>query len=103
MKLPKPVICTLTSAQLRTRRDKWNEIFRTAAAELRPLPDGVSVRLACNDAVVSRLRRLVELEADCCQWMLLDLSEDAGATVLTMRAESNQGIAAIRSLVLGAD
>jgi hypothetical protein len=99
MKASKPVICTLTSNELRARRDKWSDILRSATAEVQPLPDGVSVRLARDDAVLHRLHRLVELETVCCQWLLLDLSEDAGATVLTMRAESDEGVEAIRTLV----
>lgn len=98
----KPVICTLSARERKERGDHWHEALRNAAAEVRPLPDGVAVRLACDDLALKNLQKLVDLERTCCEWMLLDIRSDAGGSTLTIRAESEVGVVAIRNLILGA-
>jgi hypothetical protein len=93
----KPIICTLTDRERELRGDRWRDVLRRAAAGVEPLPDGVAIRLACDDATLRTLRELMVLEAACCEWMLLDLRDDALGTTLTMRAESAAGVAVIRN------
>jgi hypothetical protein len=92
----KPVICTLTERERQLRGDRWLDVLRRAAASVEPLPDGVAIRLTCDDATLRTLRELMVLEAACCGWMLLDLHDDALGTTLTMRADSAVGVAVIR-------
>jgi hypothetical protein len=93
----KPIICTLTARDRKRRGDRWLDVLRSAAAGVQPLPDGVAIRIACDDATLQTLRELMKLEAACCEWMLLDLHEDALGATLAMRAESAAGVAVIRT------
>jgi hypothetical protein len=94
----KRVVCTLTHRELGLRGGRWRHVLRRAATHVEPLPDGVAVRLACDDATRQTLRELMALEAACCQWMLLDLHDDAFGTTLTMKAESAEGVALIQKM-----
>lgn len=91
------VVCTLTHRELRARGVRWKELLRRSAGT-EPAANGVTI--AFDDASVrAELERLIGQERQCCTWMYLDLCEREGRLMLTIRANSDQGIAAIHAMV----
>ena len=94
MKNTNPVACTLTSLQRLRRGQSWKRSLRRYARRLERLPNGVSIELK-NGAPLANLRTLVAAEAQCCRWMNLTLREDAVPPVLTITADTDEGVRAI--------
>ena len=72
------IACTLTSAELRARRDRV-----TVLAE-RSLRARDGSRLVFDAAAEPALRELVALEAECCPFLTLDLRRAGDELVLTI-------------------
>ena len=89
---PTPIACSLTAAQLEDRRDAWEHVVQHWGVDRRRQPDRIRLRFAPAPGVLASLRRLVELEAECCPWMTFDLVED-DPVVLDITAEG-EGLAA---------
>ena len=85
------IACTLSPEELRDTGSAWQKLFRTALLERAEVPGGL--RLVVNDASAEALRRLVEIERDCCRWITFELN---GPTV-SLTAEG-AGVTAIGSM-----
>jgi hypothetical protein len=68
-----PILCTLTQAELRERRQTILDSMRSAALEVVDMPDGYSYRFAASPDIYSKLSKLVELESQCCQFLTFKL------------------------------
>jgi hypothetical protein len=63
---PPPIACTLSLAAFADREAAWRQILATDLISQERRPDGV--RLLLRPAVEDRVRDLVALEAECCDW-----------------------------------
>jgi len=93
-----PVTCTLTAEGRQRMGDGWKATLQRGNARVRALENGVEVDLKGDDALLHELRRLVAIEADCCRWMNIALREHRGDAVLTVTADSDEGVAAIAAM-----
>lgn len=65
----RPVVCTLSPADLRGRREGLlSELVRLAGAG-EPLPDGYRLRFAATGDVLATIARTVEAERQCCRFL----------------------------------
>ena len=85
------IVCTLSQDELRNTRAAWQKLFRTALLVREEIPDGI--RLVVNDGSAEALRRLIEIERDCCRWITFELD----GPVVTMTSPG-AGEAAIREM-----
>jgi hypothetical protein len=95
MKSSNPVTCTLTAEGRLRMGDGWAATLRRGNARIRSLENGVEVELKGDRALRLELRELVAVERDCCRWMNIALREHEGGAVLTVTADSDDGVAAI--------
>ena len=68
-----PIACSLTSPELRKRRDQVLEILRRHCHEQRPLPNGYHLQFSGQDAVLVELASLIEVERECCPFLNFQL------------------------------
>ena len=64
-----PIVCTLTEAELRERRQTILDLLRADAIAIVGLADGYSYRFNRTADVLPKLTKLVELESQCCQFL----------------------------------
>ena len=85
------IVCTLTTDELRDTRSAWQKLFRTALVTREEIPGGIL--LVVNDGSAVALRRLIEIERDCCRWITFELD----GPIVSMTADGD-GASAIRSM-----
>lgn len=89
-----PIVCTLTKIQRLHRAISWKGALRRYARRLQRLPNGVLIELK-SGVPLAKFRKLVASEAECCRWMNLDLQETAVPPILTITADSDEGVRVI--------
>lgn len=89
-----PIVCTLTSVQRLQRGRSWKRSLHRYARRFERLPNGIFIELE-PDAPLAELRELVAAESACCRWMNLDLREGDVPPVLTITADTEEGVRAI--------
>ncbi len=94
---PKPIICTLTDEDLKSRKTTWREVMRTSVSDVREIADGYTLILGTNNDIEA-VRQLTRAESACCEWMSLELSEGAPST-LKITSESPGGKAVIKEML----
>jgi hypothetical protein len=88
----KTIACTLTGDQHAEVEAAWRQLFQTALLSHDLVPGGL--RLTVAGAAESELRRLIEIESECCGWVDFAI---VGPSV-TMTAVGNEGEQAIRAM-----
>jgi hypothetical protein len=68
-----PVACSLSAPELREREQTVLAKVRSQAREVRELDSGYALRFAPEDAVLSDLATLIELERQCCPFLRFEL------------------------------
>jgi hypothetical protein len=84
--------CTLTSVELVTRGERWRAL---GAADVVDTTNGL--RLSFPAHTEPELRKLVELERDCCAFASWDVTMQGDRTVLDITAEG-EAVAAVQAL-----
>ncbi len=92
----KPVVCTLTKAELGARGKRWRDVLARSSAIAVRSPNGVKIRLACDHATLVEIEELVRLERSCCGWMTLELHHQHDTAMLSMTADSEAGVEVIQ-------
>lgn len=80
-----PIVCTLTTPELRERRAGLLRRVRERLLAARPLADaaGCELRFPGDEATVADVLELVRLESRCCPFLCLRVTvEPAGAAVV---------------------
>lgn len=85
------VACSLTRAELEETGAAWQKLFRLSLASREEVPGGL--RLVFHPGSAESLRRLIDIERECCTWITFELD---GATV-TMTSPG-AGASAIREM-----
>ena len=65
------IACTLSPAELRDTQAAWQKLFRLSLISRQVVPGGL--RLVVHEGSAEALRRLVEIERDCCAWITFEL------------------------------
>jgi hypothetical protein len=89
-----PVICTLSAAQLGRRTTRWKDALARYARKTTCIRGGLSIELK-SGAPIHEFRELVRLESECCKWMDLELNEHDSGAMLTITADTDEGVDAL--------
>jgi hypothetical protein len=65
------IMCTLSKDELSDTRAAWQKLFRTALKVREEIPGGL--RLVVREDSAEALKRLIEIERDCCRWITFRL------------------------------
>ena len=81
-----PLACSLTSAELQTRRAGILAMLRAAAEKVEPISNGLRITFPGDGAVVQTVLDTVALERECCQFLRFELTLEPqkGPVVLTL-------------------
>lgn len=74
----RPIVCTLTGADLRDRGAAWRKLFASGLVNRDRVPGGI--RLNAQPGATEALRELIDLERECCAWIAYDV-DSTGATL----------------------
>lgn len=75
-----PIACTLTSAELQTRKDALLAFFHAHVQEIKDLGNGYSFKFVNQAGLTIELLHLIEMERKCCAFLTFKLifTEDNG-------------------------
>ena len=81
-----PVVCALTPAALRARREGLLADLTARAESCEDLPDGLRVRFAPGGETLSAIVRAIDAERECCRFLRFQVTvePDAGPIVLEL-------------------
>jgi hypothetical protein len=94
---PAPVACRLSPVEMASRRQLWEEVAEVALVEKRPTPRGALLRFRALPGVAERLRRLAELEKDCCGFATFTVTGAEDRVLLEVES-SGEGVEAVRRM-----
>lgn len=84
MSSSRPIVCTLTGAELRDRGAAWRKLWASGLIHRDRVARGI--RLSAEPGGVQALHALIELERDCCAW--IDYDVDAAGATLTAEGDA---------------
>lgn len=73
-----PIVCSLTPAALRARREGLLADLRRRAAAREELPDGHRLRFAADDGILAVLAHAIDAERQCCRFLRFTLTVEPG-------------------------
>ena len=81
-----PIVCTLTPAALRARRDGLLADLLRRAEDREQLPQGYRLRFAPTGETLSTIARAVDAERQCCRFLRFGIAvePDEGPTFLEL-------------------
>lgn len=91
---PPPIACTLTSAAFSDRAAAWRELLGFGLVSIEERPAGV--RLQVRPSLEDRIRDLLALEAECCDWFSATLT--AGDVLTVDLVAAGDGPLVLRSM-----
>lgn len=88
------ISCTLGNAELKTQRERWLALHRTARIET---DDGLRLTYRDDPAVEAELHELAAIENECCSWATWTVERREGELVIAARTEGH-GVAVLHSM-----
>jgi hypothetical protein len=79
----RPIVCTLTRADLRDRGAAWRKLFASGLINRDRVPGGI--RLQAQPGAIDALYKLIDLERECCAW--IDYNVDSTGATLTAEGD----------------
>jgi hypothetical protein len=89
MSEPRPIMCTLTAADLKDRGRAWRKLWASGLLHRQRVRGGI--RLSADPGGAEALTELIELERECCSW--IDYQLDGAAVTLTAEGEGEAVLA----------
>lgn len=86
-----PIVCTLSPATLRARREGLLSELLRRAHEHEPLPDGYRLRFAATTANLTALTRTVEAERRCCRFLRFNITIEPDEGPLSLELSGPPG------------
>lgn len=86
---PRPIMCTLTSAELKDRGAAWRKLLGSGLVRRESVPGGI--RLLAEPGASEALIQLVDLERECCAW--IDFEVDGSVVTLTAEKDGEAVLA----------
>ena len=68
-----PILCSLTSAELRERETTLLAQFRSAVVETEELQEGYAFRLRADGKLIGVIAELIVAERECCPFLTLEV------------------------------
>ena len=94
-----PIVCSLSVGAYAERLGLIRRVGSTALLRVDRRPDHVLLHFRPGDQVVRDLREIRDLEAQCCAFLRLELTEHADATVFSIASANPDGAFMIEELV----
>jgi hypothetical protein len=91
------VACTLTSADLATQGERWQQLGARALIERVETARGLRISFRLEPGVEEELRELVAVENECCSWAEWTVASSADQAVLDV-SSSGEGAATLHSM-----
>ena len=79
-----PVVCTLSAAALRARKENLLNALLRRAGERHELPNGYRLRFTAEGDVLSVIARTVEAERRCCHFLRFTVTVEPDAGPITL-------------------
>jgi len=73
-----PIACSLTAPELQARRTEVLQQARAAALEVQEIDQGFVYRFPANESLLADLFTLIQLEHQCCPFIRISLTLEAG-------------------------
>jgi hypothetical protein len=83
-----PIACTLTSDQLRTRRQGLLPGLAARAEAIEWCADGVRLRFAAAPDLVGAIAAVIEAERECCRFLTFELTVEADGGPIALRVRA---------------
>lgn len=95
------LVCTLTSAELRERKETVLASLRRQVLEKRELSDGYAFRFAGSDEVLDELLEFIKTERTCCAFFTFGLSVSGDGREAWLQMTGAQGVKYFIEVELG--
>lgn len=95
-----PVACRLTPAGLAAQNARWEQLAARAMTERSATADGLRLSFRREPGVADELRRLAEVENQCCPWADWTVQTRTGHIVLDVRS-AGEGVGALHGMFTG--
>jgi hypothetical protein len=96
-----PVACSLSTPELRERREGLLAEVRSGALETKRVRGGLALRFPGAARWVETLARLVALERECCRFLRFRLTAEPGGGPVWLEITGPRGTAEFLSVELG--
>jgi hypothetical protein len=91
------ISCTLSTADLAARRERWKRLIAAAGAGREETATGLRLRFRAGPGVAAELELLTAAERVCCAWATWNVSAAAGLVTLAVDS-SGDGAAALHGM-----
>ncbi|MDQ4143050.1 MAG: hypothetical protein M3198_04760 [Actinomycetota bacterium] len=97
MRIDLPVACSLDAPASKSREQEWESLISSHLVDRGAIVDGVKLTFRSSEVSRTEVKRLVDLERDCCAWINWDLREADTSLALEATAETEEGVKVLRS------
>jgi hypothetical protein len=95
-----PIVCTLTPAAIRARREgSLSELLRRAAAHAE-LPDGHRLQFAADEDALGTIARAVSAERQCCRFLRFQITVEPDGGPISLELTGPSGTREFLSALL---
>jgi hypothetical protein len=96
------VACSLNKAEMTERGARWRDLAG-ALVERTPSERGQRLVFRREAGIEDELRKLAELEQECCDFAEWAVSADDGEVVLNVSGSTDEGVAAVQAMFRSLD
>lgn len=79
-----PVVCSLTDAELRERREKYLDKMADSLISSEDLDNGTRFHFRIGDSTLSDLAEIINLERECCSFLSFKISIEASSKLVSL-------------------
>ena len=95
-----PVVCTLTAAALKARREGLLSALVGRAESREELPDGYRLRFAPDASVLSAIAETIEAERQCCRFLRFSVTVEPDGGPISLELTGPPGTREFVSAIL---
>lgn len=96
-----PIACSLGQDDLAERQRRWQVLADRASVDVTSTDYGLRVRFRGEPEIEAELRDFAALERDCCSFADWTVHSDGDASVMDIRGNSAESVAAIQQMFAG--
>jgi hypothetical protein len=86
-----PIVCTLSDAELRERRETVLQKVRSAVLVVKEIENGYAYEFASGGEVIMELAHLIDLEHRCCPFLKFQLTIEPGEGAVRLDLTGPEG------------
>jgi hypothetical protein len=96
-----PIVCTLTPAAMKARREGFLSRLLDAAVAREELLDGFRLRFAATDDILVQIAHAIEAERQCCRFLRFNLSVEPDGGPICLELTGPAGTREFLTALLG--